>query len=100
MPIPSLANRTERIVPFQVMELLKRAQALAAEGKPVIHMSIGEPDFAAPAGVVRALEEAARGGRTQYTSAMGTVELRDAISKYYRDQFRVEVSPGRIVVTA
>ena len=60
-PLPvsyPLASRTGRIDPFHVMELAKRAAALEAAGHPIIHMSIGEPDFTAPEPVVAALERA------------------------------------------
>ena len=51
MTLPRLAHRTANIRPFEVMELVKRASAIEASGKPVIHMSIGEPDFGAPPAV-------------------------------------------------
>ncbi|MFN5511483.1 MAG: aminotransferase, partial [Burkholderiales bacterium] len=62
-----LAHRTDAIAPFQVMELVKQATALQQQGHPVIHLSIGEPDFTAPPAVIEALERAARAGRAQYT---------------------------------
>jgi aspartate/methionine/tyrosine aminotransferase len=95
-----LARRTAQIQPFQVMELVKRASALQAAGRPVIHMSIGEPDFTAPEPVIAALEHAVRGGHTQYTSATGLAPLRTAISRYYGDRFGLDIAPSRIVVTA
>ncbi len=97
---PSLARRTQHIAPFQVMELVKRANVLALQGKPVIHMSIGEPDFTAPPKVVAALEAAARAGRSQYTSALGIAPLREAIADYYRQQFNIILPSSRIIVTA
>jgi aspartate/methionine/tyrosine aminotransferase len=100
MTLPSFAHRTSLIEPFQVMELVKRASALAASGHPVIHMSIGEPDFTAPEPVLAALERAARGGHSHYTSALGIAPLRQAIARYYGEQFDVDVAPSRIVVTA
>jgi aspartate/methionine/tyrosine aminotransferase len=100
MPPFRLAARTAAIAPFQVMELVKRAVQLEQQGRPVIHLSIGEPDFTAPEPVLAALERAARGGRTQYTSAVGTVALRTAIAADYRTRHGLEVDPARIVVTA
>ena len=100
MTLPRLARRTTQIQPFHTMELLKRAHALQASGKPVLHMSIGEPDFTAPEPVVAALERAVRAGRTQYTGAMGIDPLRSEISRYYRERYGLEVAPARIVVTA
>ncbi|MCA3178118.1 MAG: pyridoxal phosphate-dependent aminotransferase [Burkholderiaceae bacterium] len=95
-----LAARTARIAPFQVMELVKRAVALEHAGRPVIHLSIGEPDFTAPEPVVAALERAVRAGHTQYTSALGLHALREAIARDYLERHGVHVDPARIVVTA
>jgi aspartate/methionine/tyrosine aminotransferase len=100
MPLPPLARRTSHIRPFQVMELIKRAHALALTGKPVLHLSIGEPDFTAPAPVVDALERAVRDGHTHYTGATGIEPLRRAIAHDYARRYGVEVSPQRVVVTA
>lgn len=95
-----LAGRTDHIEPFHVMELVKRAAALQATGRPVIQMSIGEPDFTAPPPVIAALEEAARAGRTGYTPALGIEPLRRAIADDYRARYGVEVDPRRVIVTA
>jgi aspartate/methionine/tyrosine aminotransferase len=100
MTPPVLAARTSKIAPFQVMELVKRAAQLEAQGRPIIHLSIGEPDFTAPEPVLDALERAARAGLTQYTSAMGLSELREAIAGDYRTRYGVDVDPNRIIVTA
>jgi aspartate/methionine/tyrosine aminotransferase len=100
MSPPVLAARTSKIAPFQVMELVKRAAQLEAQGRPIIHLSIGEPVFTAPEPVLDALERAARSGLTQYTSALGLFELREAIAGDYRARHGVEVDPNRIVVTA
>lgn len=100
MTLPALARRTAQISPFLVMELLARAKALEMAGKPVLHMSIGEPDFTAPEPVVQALEQAVRNGQTQYTAATGIEPLRRAIAEHYQRDFRVQVDPSRIVVTA
>jgi aspartate/methionine/tyrosine aminotransferase len=94
------ANRTQNIAAFEVMELVKRASALQAQGKPVIHMSIGEPDFTAPEPVLKALHEATTKGLTQYTPALGITPLRQAISRYYGERFNADVAPSRIIITA
>jgi aspartate/methionine/tyrosine aminotransferase len=94
------ANRTKNVAAFQVMELVQRAQALQAQGKPVIHLSIGEPDFTAPPAVLQALNLATSKGLTQYTAALGIAPLRKAISQYYGDRFNVDIAPSRIIVTA
>jgi aspartate/methionine/tyrosine aminotransferase len=100
MPDIRLAARTAHIAPFQVMELVKRAVQLEQQGRPIIHLSIGEPDFTAPEPVIAALERAARAGLTQYTAAVGTQALREAIAHDYLTRHGVVVDPARIVVTA
>ena len=98
--LPPLAARNARIAPFHVMELVKHADALERAGRSVIHLSIGEPDFTAPAPVVDALARAARGGDTGYTSALGIDALRRAIARWHGDEFGADVDPQRVLVTA
>ncbi|RPH65959.1 MAG: pyridoxal phosphate-dependent aminotransferase [Burkholderiales bacterium] len=95
-----LARRTALIDPFHVMELTKRAAALEAAGRPVIHLNIGEPDFTAPGPVVEALERAVRAGHTQYTAATGLAQLREAIARDYAERYGLDIAPSRIVITA
>jgi aspartate/methionine/tyrosine aminotransferase len=94
------ALRSRRIAPFYVMEVVKAAAHLQAAGRSVLHMSIGEPDFAAAAPVQQAAIDAVRQGRTRYTPAIGLPQLREAISRHYAERFGVTVGPERIVVTA
>ena len=94
------AGRARGIEPFYVMEIVKEAQRLSASGRSIIHLSIGEPDFTAPAPVRRAACHAIEAGLTQYTPALGTDALRAAIAADYRRRFRIEVAPERVVVTA
>ena len=98
--LPALAARNARIAPFHVMELVKHADALERAGRSVIHLSIGEPDFTAPAPVVDALARAAREGDTGYTSALGIDALRRAIARWHGDEFGADVDPQRVLVTA
>jgi len=94
------ARRVAEIGPFEVMEILSRAHALEAAGRPVVHMEIGEPDFTAPAPVVEAGVRALREGMTAYTGALGLPALRAAIAAHYRARFGAAVDPARIAVTA
>ena len=98
--MPTTAARTALIEPFYVMELVKEAQELAAAGRSVIHLSIGEPDFTAPEPVRRAAIETIERGETQYTAALGLPALRNCISAWYASRFNCDVPPERIVVTA
>src|SRR5918992_3311415 len=94
------ARRAEEIEPFEVMDVLSRAHALEAQGRHVVHMEIGEPDFTAPQPVVEAGVRALREGKTAYTATLGLPALREAIAAHYRKKFRSEVDVDRIAVTA
>lgn len=96
----NIAARCTHISPFYVMEIVKAAAAREAAGLPVIHMSIGEPDFSAPPAVQAAAQAAIGAGATGYTPALGLDALRRRIADHYRARFGVEVDPGRIAVTA
>ena len=94
------ARRAAEIEPFEVMDVLSRAHALEAQGRRVVHMEIGEPDFTAPAPVVEAGVRALREGLTAYTATLGLPALRQAIAGHYRAKFKVEIPESRIAVTA
>lgn len=100
MSTPSpIARRTEHIQPFYVMDLLARAKALEAEGRSIIHMEIGEPDFVTPVPIIQAGQRALEAGKTHYTPALGLPELRQAIADHYRSYYGVEINPARVLVT-
>jgi aspartate/methionine/tyrosine aminotransferase len=98
--MPAAAARTALIEPFYVMEVMKEASELAATGRSVIHLSIGEPDFTAPEPVRRAARAAIERGETQYTGALGLEPLREQIANWYAARFGCPVDRRRIVVTA
>ena len=82
MSTPRIATRMERIVPFYVMDLLARAKQLEAQGRSVIHMEVGEPDFVTPEPILREGIASLKRGETRYTSNSGTIELRTALSHH------------------
>lgn len=90
----------EGIAPFHVMELMAKAQALETQGRDIIHMEVGEPDFPTPGPIVAAAQRFLADGHVHYTSALGLPALREAIAGFYADRYRVSVDPQRIVVTA
>jgi aspartate/methionine/tyrosine aminotransferase len=94
------ARRAAEIEPFEVMDVLSRAQALERAGRHVVHMEIGEPDFTAPAPVVEAGVRALRDGRTAYTATLGLDSLRHAIAGHYRSRFGCEIPASRIAITS
>lgn len=79
-------------------EVLVRARALEAQGKDIIHLEIGEPDFATPANIVEAGVDALEGGWTHYGPAAGLPELRQAIASEVERTRKVTVSPEEVVV--
>ena len=92
-----MAKRAQQIAPFHVMRILQQARELEAQGRSIIHMEIGEPDFASPATVIRAGKQALDEKHTHYTAANGLPELRAAIANQYSEQVMIDAQ--RIIVT-
>ena len=97
---PAIAARLSQIEPFHVMEIATHARALEAQGRDVIHMEIGEPDFPTPQPVIDAAQSLLASGQIYYTSALGIRALREAISGHYRRLHGLDIAPERIIVTA
>jgi aspartate/methionine/tyrosine aminotransferase len=95
-----LAARMEGISPFHVMELMARARTLETQGRDIVHMEVGEPDFPTPAPIVEAAQRFLANGHVHYTHALGLPDLREAIAGWYRMRYGIDVGPQRIVVTA
>jgi len=100
MTFPHLAARLDHIAPFHVMELAKMAAELERQGRHIIHMGIGEPDFTAAPAVIEAAARAMAEGKLQYSPATGIPAMRQAISAHYRQAYGLDVAPSRIVITA
>jgi len=94
-----LAERLTRLGTESAFEVLARARALEAEGRKVVHLEIGEPDFDTPSHIVEAAAEALREGFTHYVAAPGLPELREAVGDYFRRTGRPGYQADRIVVT-
>ena len=103
-----LAARLDGIEPFYVMECAKAAREIASGplcdpaqgGRPMIYLNIGEPDAGAAPLVQQAAAACIAEGRTQYTPATGLIELRQALSGWYAERFKLDIAPERIVITA
>lgn len=93
------ASRLADIAPFHVMELMARARALAADGRDIIHMEVGEPDFPTPEPIVAAARASIENGRVFYTPALGLPELRRAIADFYQTRYGLSIPAARIAVT-
>lgn len=94
-----VSARAREMPPFLVMEVLDRAATLERQGRSIIHLEVGEPDFDTPAVVVAEAERALRDGKTHYTHSMGRPELREAIAAWHESQYGVATSADQIVVT-
>jgi aspartate/methionine/tyrosine aminotransferase len=95
-PISKVASAVE---PFHVMKLLGEAKALEAEGREMIHLEIGEPDFPSLDCVHHAVADAINHGNTHYTPTLGLPALREKLSGFYHDFYHANVTAQRIVLT-
>jgi len=93
-----LASRMSRLGTETAFEVLNRARALEKQGKEIIHLEIGEPDFDTPANVVEAGVSALRKGWTHYGPSAGLPELRQAIADYVSRTRKIPVSSDEVVV--
>jgi (5-formylfuran-3-yl)methyl phosphate transaminase len=95
-----ISEKAKNITPFIVMEVLERASVLEKEGKNIIHLEVGEPDFDVPSCVLKASETAMKQGRTHYTHSLGDPELRQEICNTYLKNYGVHISPEQVIVTS
>ncbi len=93
------ARRLAQIEPFRVVEVLTRARQLEAQGRDIVHLEAGEPDFPTALPIIEAGRAALARGETYYTQAAGIPELREALSRFYYDEHGVDVAPSRIMIT-
>ncbi|MAY38588.1 MAG: aminotransferase [Spongiibacter sp.] len=96
---PVIAERLADIEPFRVVEVLTRAKQLEQQGRDIIHMAAGEPDFSTAEPIIRAAQQALERGETQYSPAAGIPQLRQALSDYYRSDYGLDISPSQIMIT-
>src|SRR6201985_3095004 len=97
MPMHTIAA-FDRIGEENAFAVLARATALAAQGRHVINLGIGQPDFRTPDHIVEAAVKALHDGHHGYTPAVGIMPLREAIAADLHRRFTVEVSPGNVLV--
>ncbi|MBU0733153.1 MAG: pyridoxal phosphate-dependent aminotransferase [Proteobacteria bacterium] len=95
-----VTRRAKEIPPFIVMDVLERAHELEREGRDIIHLEIGEPDFPTPQCICDAAREAIGRGETHYTHSLGLIGLREAICEYYHGKYNVTIDPDRVLVTS
>ncbi|GBQ08143.1 pyridoxal phosphate-dependent aminotransferase [Saccharibacter floricola] len=93
------ADRMGRILPSQTIAITQKARALKAEGRDIISLSAGEPDFDTPDFVKQAAIEAINRGETKYTDVAGTIELRKAVAAWLNKDFDLDYRPEEITVS-
>lgn len=93
-----LARRMARLGTETAFEVLVKAKALEAQGRDIIHLEIGEPDFDTPRNIIEAGCDALRKGFTHYGPSAGMMELREVIAQYVSATRRVDVTPDEVVV--
>src|SRR6058998_3321892 len=96
---PKLASRVGRMGTESAFEVLARARALEAQGRKIIHLEIGEPDFDTPAHIKEAANAALDAGFTHYVAAPGLPELREAVGEFFGRTGRPSFPADRIVIT-
>lgn len=96
----TISAALSRIAPSQTTAMTDRAIQLRAEGRDVISLSVGEPDFATPPHVLEAAKAALDAGDTKYTAVAGTARLRQAAALHFRRDLGIEVPPSQVIVSA
>lgn len=97
--MPVLANRQKLLGTETAFETLAKAKKLEAEGKNIIHLEIGEPDFDTPDNIKQAAKKALDDGYTHYGPSSGQMELRQAIANHQSSRQGYDISPENVIVT-
>ena len=93
-----LSEKISRIPPSATMEITDKARRMKAQGKDVISLSIGEPDFDTPAHITEACINALKSGKTHYEASQGLLELREAVCEKLARDNGITATPDEIVV--
>ncbi|MEB3702297.1 Pyridoxal phosphate-dependent aminotransferase [Candidatus Bealeia paramacronuclearis] len=95
-----LAKRMQLIKPSPTLAVTQKAAELRAEGKDVIDLGVGEPDFPTPLHIIEEAYAAMKRGETRYTAVSGTVNLRKAICEKFRRENNLDYTPDEVIVSA
>jgi aspartate aminotransferase len=93
------AERMDRLGTEGAFEVLARARRLEAEGRQIVHLEIGEPDFATPDNITEAAISALHAGYTHYTPAGGIMEAREAVASFVSRRLGIDAQPTEVVLT-
>src|SRR3954447_13364589 len=93
------AERLDRISPSQTIAISTKARALKAEGRDVISLAAGEPDFDTPRNVKDAAIRAIEAGETKYTDVAGSMALRKAVSQHFKRDYELDYAPDEVIIS-
>ena len=95
-----ISEALQRIQPSRTTAMTDRATQLRAQGRDIISLSVGEPDFATPAHVIAAAKAALDNGQTKYTPVGGTAAMKEAAALHFRRDLGLDVAPSQVTVSA
>ena len=93
-----LAKNLERLGTETAFKILAEAKKLEAQGKKIIHLSVGQPDFKSPKHVVEATKKALDDGHHGYVLPNGTIECRQAVTRKIKKLYNAEIDPERVII--
>ena len=92
-------SKRGEVPPFIVMDVMRQANAMEAEGKNVLHMEVGQPGTGAPSGVIKAVNNFIATETLGYTEAFGIADLRERIARHYMEWYEQPVDASNIVIS-
>ena len=95
----NFADRMDRLGTESAFEVLAKAKGLEAQGKDIVHLEIGQPDFITPANISEAAFKAMKDGHTGYGPSAGLLEFREVIAEHISETRGVEIHPDEVTVT-
>ena len=96
---PTFANRMSRLGTESAFEVLAKAKSLEAQGKDIIHLEIGQPDFTTPMNVCEAAFKAMKDGHTGYCPSAGLPEFREIVAQHISETRKIDIHPDEVTVT-
>lgn len=94
-----LSKKVREITPSSTLAISAKAQELKKQGKDVIGLGVGEPDFNTPNYIIEAAYEAMKSGKTRYTPSSGVPELKEVIVKKLKRDNQLDYKPSEVIVT-
>ena len=95
-----VSNKALNIEPFHVVSLITRAMELEKQGKKIVNLVVGEPEFKTPKPIIDSAIKSLEQNKIRYSPSLGKVELRESIAKWYQDREKINLSYNKIAVTS